>query len=194
VDIKQTVKLLKQLNVGELKISVLKGDGVSPVAGIVEVIKRGYELIPPDRMHKAIIKYVKARLLDESLTFVCTNCWRYVAVMRIHDLDAVQCPECESKRIGAVQADEELVRREIRKVKSKKEGGVVKDAIKSAELVSNYDKAALVTLAGKGIKPEDASEILKEEGAVNEHLIGLIIESEKEVLKRRFYRRGKYAK
>ena len=110
--------------------------------------------------------------------------------MRIHDVDTVQCPECESKRIGAVQVDEELVRREIRKVKSKKEGGVVKDAIKSAELVSNYGKAALITLAGKGIKPEDASEILEEEGAVNEHLIGLIIESEKEVLKRRFYRRG----
>ena len=194
VDIKQTVRLLKQITAGELKISVLKGDDVSPVAGIVEVIKRGYELIPPDRMHKVIIKYVKARLLDESLTFVCTNCWRYVAVMRIHDVDAVQCPECESMRIGAVQVDEELVKREIRKVKSKKEGRVVKEAIKSAELVSNYGKAALITLAGKGIKPEDASEILKEEGSVNEHLIGLIIESEKEVLKRRFYRRGKDAK
>jgi len=114
--------------------------------------------------------------------------------MRIHDVDALQCPECESKRIGAVQADEELVKREIRKVKSKKEGGMVKDAIKSADLVSNYGKAALIALAGKGIKPEDATEILEEEGAVNEHLIGLIIESEKAVLKRRFYRRGKYAK
>jgi ATP-dependent Lhr-like helicase len=109
--------------------------------------------------------------------------------MRIHDVDAVQCPECESKRIGAVQADEGVVKREIRKIKGKRESKVVKDAIKSADLVSNYGQAALITLAGKGIKPEDAQGILKEEGAVNEHLIGLIIESEKEVLKRRFYKK-----
>ena len=193
VDIKQTARLLKRINEGELKIAVIKGDEVSPIAGIVEVIKRGYELIPPERMHRVIIKYVKARLSDESLTFVCTDCWRYVEVRRINDVEMkkIQCPECESSRIGALKADENEVRKEIRKVKSKnkKESKLFNDAIKSAELISTYGKAALLTLAGKGIKIDDATEILKKESAVNEHLVELIIESEKEVLKHRFYRR-----
>jgi ATP-dependent Lhr-like helicase len=191
VDINQTARLLKRINEGELKIAVIKGDEVSPIAGIVEVIKRGYELIPPERMHRVIIKYVKARLLDESLTFVCTNCWRYVEVRRINDVETekIQCPECESNRIGALKADENEVRKEIRKGKSKKPSKLFNEAIKTAELISTYGKAALLTLAGKGIKLDDAAEILKTESAVNEHLVELIIESEKEVLKQRFYRR-----
>jgi len=61
-------------------------------------------------------------------------------------------------------------------------------------LISNYGKAALLALAGKGINPDGAKEILEKESAVNENLIELIIESEKEVLKRRFYRHRKEKK
>jgi ATP-dependent Lhr-like helicase len=191
VDIKQTVKLLKHIHEGELTISVLKGKvkkGVSPIGGIVEVVKRGYELIPPERMHKVIQTYVKARLLDESLTFVCTHCWQHVTVRRIHDAGVLQCPECGSKHIGALQVDENVVRREIRKGKRKRESTVIDDAILSAELITRYGEAALLALAGRGLKPEDARAIVLKEETVNERLITLIIESEKEVLKRRFFR------
>ncbi|MGB2843032.1 MAG: DEAD/DEAH box helicase [Halobacteriota archaeon] len=198
VDINLTARLLKRINEGELKIAVIKGEEGSPIAGIVEVIKRGYELIPPERMQQVIIKYVKARLLDESLTFVCTNCWRYVAVMRINDveIETVQCPECESNMIGALKSDENEVRKEIRKgkSKSKKASKLVSDAAKSAELISTYGEAALLALAGKGINPDGAKEILEKESAVNEHLVELIIESEKEVLMHRFYRHRKEKK
>jgi len=194
VDIELTARLLKRINEGRLKIAVIKGKEGSPIAGIVEVIKRGYELIPPERMHRVIIKYVKARLLDESLTFVCTNCWRYAEIMRINDVETEQlrCPECKSNRIGALKADENEIRKEIRKsrskVKSMKGSKLITEAIKSAELISTYGKAALLSLAGKGVKVSDAAEILKKEKAVNENLVELIIDSEKEVLKRRFYR------
>jgi ATP-dependent Lhr-like helicase len=202
VDIALTAQLLNRLNAGELKIAVIKGDEVSPIAGIVEVIKRGYELIPPERMHRVILKYVNARLLDESLTFVCTNCWQYTAVERIADVEteSMQCPECESKRIGALKSDENEVRRGVSKgkskgkSKSKKASKLFNDAVQSAELIATYGKAALLTLAGKGLGVEDAREILKKEDTVNEHLVELIIESEKEVLKQRFYRTRKEKK
>jgi len=193
VDIPLTAQLLKRIHEGELKIAVIKGTEVSPIAGIVEVIKRGYELIPPERMHRVILNYVKARLLDESLTFVCTNCWQYAEVRRINDVETerLQCPECESMRIGALKADEGEVRRGISRVKSKKAGKLSSDAKKSAELISSYGKAALLTLAGKGLTIDDASDIVKKENTVNDHLIELIIESEKEGLKQRFYRHKK---
>ncbi len=192
VDIPLTAQLLKRIHEGELKIAVIKGDEVTPIAGIVEVIKRGYELIPPERMHRVILNYVKVRLLDESLTFVCTNCWQYTEVRRINDVETeiLQCPECESKRIGALKTDEREVRRGIGKSKGKSKKGsrVSNDATKSAELISTYGKAALLALAGKGLTIDDAREILKKENTVNNRLIELIIESEKEVLKHRFYR------
>jgi ATP-dependent Lhr-like helicase len=196
VDIPLTVQLLKRIHEGEFKIAVLKGTEVSPIAGIVEVIRRGYELIPPERMHRVIRNYVKARLLDESLTFVCTNCWRYTEVRRINDVetDSLQCPECESKMIGALKADESEMRRAISKSKgkSKKASKVSSDAKKSAELIASYGKAALLALAGKGLTIDDVSDIVKKENAVNDHLLELIIESEKDVLKHRFYRYRKY--
>ncbi|MFZ2071690.1 MAG: DEAD/DEAH box helicase [Halobacteriota archaeon] len=187
VDITQTVGLLKRLNAGELKLAVIKGEEVSPVAGIVAVLKRGYELIPPERRHKVIIKYVKTRLLDESLTFVCTNCWRYVETQRINDVavEGMRCPECGSLLIGTLKNDEDEVRRAIRKGKTKK---LLDDAKKSAELISTYGRAALLTLAGRGLNLEDARPILEQQESAD-HLIELIIESEKAVLKRRFYKR-----
>jgi len=147
----------------------------------------GYELIPPQRMHRIIMKYVLARLLDEELTFVCTNCLRFLAVKRINDIGEefrLKCPECDSTRIGALKADEEEVRREIRRKKS-----MVVEANQSADLIARYGKAALLALAGRGLSIEDAREILKHESEVNEHLVELIVSYEKEILKRKFYKR-----
>lgn len=205
VDITLTVKILKQIDRGELKIAVIEGSEVSPIAGLAEVIKRsGYELIQPERMQRVIIKYVKARLLDESLTFVCTSCWRCIKVIRINDVELENenllflCPECESNMIGALKADESEIRKGVgkskskSKSKSKKPSTLFESAIQSAELIAAYGKAALLTLAGNGLTVSDAKQILekldkKDVGIVNEQLIELIIESEKDVLRRRFH-------
>ncbi len=186
IDIELTSEVLKQVNTGELKIALLISEECSPIASIPAMIS-GYELIPPQRMHRIIMKYVLARLLDEELTFVCTNCLRFVAVKRINDIGEefrLKCPECDSTRIGALKADEEEVRREIRRKKS-----MVVEANQSADLIARYGKAALLALAGRGLSIEDAREILKHESEVNEHLVELIVSYEKEILKRKFYKR-----
>ena len=186
IDIELTSEVLKQVNTGELKIALLISEECSPIASIPAMIS-GYELIPPQRMHRIIMKYVLARLLDEELTFVCTNCLRFLAVKRINDIGEefrLKCPECDSTRIGALKADEEEVRREIRRKKS-----MVVEANQSADLIARYGKAALLALAGRGLSIEDAREILKHESEVNEHLVELIASYEKEILKRKFYKR-----
>jgi len=195
VDVPLTAALLKRIHAGELHIAVIHGAEISPIGGIGAALKHGYELIPPERMHRVIHKYVSARLLDESLTFVCTECWQYTAIQRVHDVDPaqLQCPECESRHIGAVNADESVLRRELRKKggKGQKTGGkLVTDLTKSADLIARYGKAALLALAGRGLSADDAAELLKQESGMNEHLVELIIGAEKEVLKRRFYRTG----
>ncbi len=194
VDLPLCAALLNRIHTGELHIAVIHGDTVSPIGGIGASLKHGYELMPPERMHHVIHKYVSARLLDESLTFACTACRQYTAIKRVNDVDPaqLQCPECESRQIGAVNVDESVVRHELRKKggAGKPVSKLVTDLNRSADLIASYGKAALLALAGRGLAVEDAAELLTHEREVNEHLIELIIGAEKEVLKRRFYRTG----
>ncbi|HDS44816.1 MAG TPA: hypothetical protein ENN68_01755, partial [Methanomicrobia archaeon] len=196
VDVPLTAALLKRIHAGELQIAVLYGAELSPIGGIGASLKRGYELIPPERMHRVIHKYVSARLMDESLTFVCTACWQHIAILRVHDVDPahLQCPDCESQRIGALNVDEGVLRRELRKraagTREKAGGKLVSDLTTSADLIARYGKAALLALAGRGLGADDAAELLKQESEENEHLVELIISAEKAVLKRRFHRSG----
>ena len=97
----------------------------------------------------------------------------------------LRCPECGSTRIGALKVGEEEVRSEIRKNKK----SMVAEANQSADLIARYGKAALLALAGRGLGIGDAREILKQESEVNEHLVELIVGYEKEILKRKFYKR-----
>ncbi len=196
VDIEQTAEVLIRLGAGELGIARLCSSKekreCSPIASMMEVVKRGYELIPPQRMHQAITRYVMARLLNEELTFVCTSCFRFVRVKRVIDASKefelnlkLKCPECGSTRIGAVKAEEE----EVRKETSRKGGSIITEANQSADLIARYGRAALLALAGRGLGVGDAGEILKEGSEVNERLVELIMMREKEILKQKFYRR-----
>jgi ATP-dependent Lhr-like helicase len=186
MDVKQASALLKKIDLGEIGVSLLKE--VSPIGRIgIEEIRRKSDLIPPKRMKQVIIKYARARLLDESLTLVCTNCWKYAEAKRIKDIEEAFCPECKSQKIGALDKEEEKVRRAIRK--RSREGKLFRDAISTAELISKYGKPALVVLAGRGIRINRAPKILKKEEKLNDHLVELIIEEEKESLKDRFYKK-----
>jgi ATP-dependent Lhr-like helicase len=186
MDIKQASALLKKIDSGEIGVSLIKG--VSPIGRIgMEELKRKTDLIPPRRMKQVIIKYARARLLDESLTLVCTNCWRYAEAKRIKDIEEISCPECKSTKIGALDEEEDKVMRALRK--KSREGRLFKSALSTAVLISKYGKPALVILASRGIRINRTSNILKKEEKLNDHLIELIIEEEKESLKDRFYKK-----
>jgi ATP-dependent Lhr-like helicase len=190
MDVDRLSKILKKIDSGEIDISIIKG--LSPIGRIgMEELSRKCDLIPPKRMEKVIIKYAKVRLMEEALTFVCSNCWKYVKVMRIKDIKMkeIRCPECGSSTIGALKESEETVNRAVN-TKNKK-GKLFDEITASANLISKYGKPATIAIAGRGITLNKASEILKEESDINDHLVKLIIEREKEALKRRFTPRKK---
>ncbi|HIH95905.1 MAG TPA: DEAD/DEAH box helicase [Thermoplasmata archaeon] len=187
MDVKLASLLLKKVESGEIKISLIRG--VSPIGRVgVEELRRKTDLIPPKRMKQVIIKYARARLLDESLTLICTNCWRYAEAKKIKDVDEIVCPECNSSKIGALNEEEDKVMRALRK--RSRTGKIFKDALSTAEVVSKYGKPGLTVLASRGISVNRAKSILEKEREFNDHLIDLIIEEERESLKDRFYKRG----
>ncbi len=59
-------------------------------------------------------------------------------------------------------------------------------ALESAKLLASYGKSAAVALAGRRLRVSDAEEIFLHEKGLTDHFFELIIEAERNALKRRF--------
>jgi ATP-dependent Lhr-like helicase len=193
MDIAHTTQILNEIRGGKIEVIHVKTEGeVTPIARVgIERISRKTDLIPPEKMRHILIESAKARLLNDVRTFVCTNCWKYVEMVRIRDLpEKIACPKCGSKAIGILTESEE----EIKKI-CEKEGRSLSEhdrevqdkALETARLISDYGRVAAVVLVGKRVRPPDAEEVLLEERKLNDHLFELIVEAEKKALRRRFW-------
>ncbi len=60
-------------------------------------------------------------------------------------------------------------------------------AVKTAKLMSGYGKPAAVALSGRKLRVSDVKGILKEEKALSDHFFELVMEAERNALKRRFW-------
>jgi hypothetical protein len=59
-------------------------------------------------------------------------------------------------------------------------------ALETAELMSRYGKPAAVALAGRRVRIDDALGVLRQEHVLSDRLFELVIEVERNALKRRF--------
>jgi len=175
---------------GDLPTEYVDSESPSPLTRLaLERIARKTELIPPERLHRIILDATRARLFNEALVFICTENWDWYDTIVIKNLpDEVRCPVCGSPNIGVLK-DEKFATKLTAlkgKVRSRYELRVLREVIKSAELIKRYGKTAALALCGRGLRVEDVREILKHEHNVSEHLIELIIQAEKRALRRRF--------
>lgn len=191
VDLEGVKKLLSWIEEGSVKIVPIHTETPSPLTRrALERASRKTELIPPERMHKIIVESAKARLLNEVRYFTCTNCWEWYAAIRILDLDEhPSCPRCGSRALAPLDLDEHQLRRFIDKhgkVVSYSDRRLLRKALKAANLVERYGKPAAFVLAGRGVSPEDAEEILREVSVIGDKLAELVIDAERNALRRRF--------
>ncbi|MGQ9719552.1 MAG: DEAD/DEAH box helicase [Nitrososphaerales archaeon] len=194
-DVERTEIILKKIASGDIEIALIKNLGfITPISKIgIEKMGRMGDIIPPQRMGHILIRSVHARLLSESRTFVCINCWQYADLLRVIDLQrGVECPKCGSSRIGLTDEPVEKVMSLCEKMlsikdPSDKEKSMLRKATRSAELIAKYGFAAIMVLVSRGVGTSDASMVLEEERNVNDRLIELIMEAEKKALKRRFF-------
>jgi ATP-dependent Lhr-like helicase len=149
------------------------------------------DLIPPERMKLILVESAKARLLNEVRTFLCTNCWEYLEMIRLKDLpEKPACPRCGSSSLGVLGREEEDVRSLIEKKGeklTKSEEKMKEGALRTAKLMSNYGKPAAVALSGRKLRVSDVEQILKEEKELSDRFFELVIEAERNALKRRFW-------
>ena len=187
------IRVLNDVRKGEIEVTKLETEGVAtPVARVgIERVSMKTDLIPPERMKLILVESARARLLNEVRTLVCTECWEYLEMIRIKDLpEKPACPRCGSSSLGVLRRGEEEVQSLVDKrgeKLTKSEEKMKERAVKTARLMSGYGKPAAVALSGRKLKVSDVEGILKEERGLSDRFFELVIEAERNALKRRFW-------
>jgi ATP-dependent Lhr-like helicase len=193
LDLEKTIHLLDKIQKGEIEITKLETMGVAtPVARVgIERVSMKTDLIPPEKMKLILVESARARLLNEVRTFVCTNCWEYLEMIRMKDLpEKPACPRCGSSSLGVLGREEgevqSLVDKRGEKL-TKVEEKMKEWAVKTARLMAGHGKTAAVALSGRKLAVSDVEGILKEEKTLSDHFFELVIDAERDALKRRFW-------
>ena len=186
------VMVLQRLKAGKVRLQVVEtGGNVTPVARVgIERVSMKTDLIPPEQMRAVLVESAKARLLNETSNFVCTNCWDYMQMIRIKDLpDKPACPRCGSFAIGLLKVEEEKVIGLLEKKGQhlvKNEEKMKNYAKQTAELIERYGKIAAVALSARRVSITEISPVLVQEPKLSDHFYELVLEAERKSLSKRF--------
>jgi ATP-dependent Lhr-like helicase len=187
------LQILGRIRDGDFKVVKVETGGAStPIARLgIERISMKTDLIPPERMRAVLVESAKARLLNETSSFVCTNCWSYSEQLKINDLpDRPKCPRCGSSGIGFLKVDEEtllpLVEKQGQKL-TKAEEKLHGQAMQTAKLMEKYGKAAAIALSARKVQPSDVRAVLEKQSKVDDRFYELVLEAERKALSKRFW-------
>lgn len=193
LDLERTIYVLNKIHDGEIPIEKVETGGVAtPVARVgIERVSMKTDLIPPERMRAVLIESARARLLNETRTFICTNCWDYLEMICVKDLpDKPECPRCSSKTLGLLRSEEEkavpLVEKKGERL-TKKERRMQERALQTAQLIAKYGKPAAVALCARRVRSSDVKEVLEKEHRLNDNFYELVLEAERKAMSRRFW-------
>jgi ATP-dependent Lhr-like helicase len=193
LDVEMLLQILGRIRDGDFKVVKVETGGAStPIARLgIERISMKTDLIPPERMRAVLVESAKARLLNETSGFVCTNCWSYSEQLKIKDLpDRPKCPRCGSSAIGFLKVDEEtllpLVEKQGQKL-TKAEEKLHGQAMQTAKLMEKYGKVAAIALSARKVQPSDVRAVLEKQPKVDDRFYELVLEAERKALSKRFW-------
>lgn len=193
-DIENSIKVLEMIRSKEIKLETVLEEELSPIARVgIEELSRRTEIVPPERLKHIIVQVVRARLLEEAFTVVCTECWNYVENFRVKNLlYGISCPKCGSKKIGLSQEDEEKIKRLAHRMRlgaakpPKQLKRIYRRITKTAQVIEKYGGIASFVLAEPTLTLKDVEEILEKHKILSDELVNRIIEVSKRNLKKRF--------
>jgi ATP-dependent Lhr-like helicase len=193
LDLEKLVFVLGKIREGEIQLQKVEtGGNATPVARVgIERVSMKTDLIPPERMRAVLIESAKARLLNETCTFVCTNCWGYIEMMRAKDLsDKPKCPRCGSSAIGLLKVEEDkalpIIEKKGEKL-TKSEEKLHKQALQTAQLIAKYGKVAALALCARKVQPLDVREALEKQPRLSDEFYERILEAERKAMSKRFW-------
>ena len=193
-DLAGAVDVVEKMSAGAIEVKEVDYEGLTPIAriGVEEISRRG-EIVSPERLRALLKQSTRARINDTFLVVVCTNCWNFLELRKVADLEGlVSCPVCGRPSLGLSTdtyencfslAMKARSRAELRGSRSKQA-----DALKkTAELRKEYGHAADMLLAGRGVRLAEASALASKMRKEGTDVIELVIEGEREALRRRYF-------
>jgi ATP-dependent Lhr-like helicase len=193
VDLDNLICVLNTMRQGEITVErVETGGAATPVARLgIERISMKTDLIPPERMRAVLVESAKARLLGETNSFLCTNCWSYSETLKIKDLpDLPKCPRCGSGALGLLKVEEEKVT-PIAEKKGQKltktEEKLHESAMQTGKLIEKFGKPAAIALSARRVSPGDVKIILEKQPEANGIFYELVLEAERKALSKNFW-------
>lgn len=195
MDLKNLEHIFTKIREGHLEMTILPtGESVSPITQIgLEKIQRRTSLISPEKVKYLYIEAARARLLNDAKTFICTNCWKYMTILQIKKVTATfQCPLCASSQLGMLNESQDPVRVLSEKIRANQrmtrdETIMMNKAIESGRLIAEHGQRAALVMAGKNLSQSDIQVVLTNEDQINDHLFELVIDAERQALRKRFW-------
>lgn len=165
-DIAGTEKILASIRDEKIGVEWCQLDQFSKLAEpILDHSSRYYS--SPASLDKGVIDLIKKRLLETKHRLVCCRCGRWERVFETGEVpSSIFCPYCKGRQIAPSFFSDYELSKIIKKKRSgkkldKEEQHRYNRAWKSASLVENFGKTALLVLSGHGIGPDTASRILR---------------------------------
>ena len=194
LDVLGASRALAKMESGEIEVKVLDHEGLSPIAriGIEEISRRG-EIVSPERLRALLRQSTAARIADTFLVAVCTDCWNYLELKRVGELEGLtRCPSCSKEAIGLSTESYENVFSLAMKARSRPEFHgkrlkLIESLKRSAELRKEHGHAIDMLLAARGVRLSDAASIAAKRKEEGRDLVESIIEAERDALRRRYF-------
>lgn len=160
LDVDAVKELLEDIRAGKRKITIR--DGIGKI-GKMELSRalQVPELVSPDTPEHTIVELFKQRVLEKKVTLMCISCGAE-HVYKVSEVpEQPKCPRCGSPLVAVVHNVEKA--REILKKKklSRADERKMTDLIRSAELVKEFGKKAVIAMAVTGIGSQTAARILR---------------------------------
>ena len=195
MDLENLEHIFNEIREDQLEMAIIPtGNEVTPITQIgLDKIQRRTSLISPEKVKYLYIEAARARLLNDAKTFICANCWKFSKIMQIKEIPAtVQCPSCASSQLGMLNESQDPVRVLSEKIRANQrmtrdETIMMNKAIESGRLIAEHGQRAALVMAGKNLSQSDIQVVLTNEDQINDHLFELVIDAERQALRKRFW-------
>ena len=165
-DLEKTQQILSEIKAKNIQIHWLEQNKFSKLAEpILDHTTKYYS--SPTSIDKGILDMVKARIFKTSHRFICARCGKWERVMKTNEIERIPiCPYCKARQITVTfYSDHDLSKIIQKKISGKKitpdENHRFSRAWKTASLLENFGKTALIVLSGYGVGVDTASRILR---------------------------------
>lgn len=157
LDITRTEEVLGRIQSGDIEIRIGK---LSPLG--LELIDERRELMMPKTADRSILMALKNRLLEEQVILHCLKCDSERRAL-VKNLPAkLSCHVCDGVMLAAVRLyGKEELKALRKKHPSEEEKRTIRKLYKTANLVMEYGRKAILALVARGVGPDTAARILQ---------------------------------